>query len=96
MSAQLLHERTEHRPPERTRSERHEVVGDQLLAELKELVRQGSVRRTILVNDEGETLLEVPRTLGLVGAGLMPVWVAVGAVAALALVAAWPPRGVGG
>jgi hypothetical protein len=35
-------------------------------------------------NDEGRTLLELPLTLGVVGAVLAPVWAALGALAALA------------
>jgi len=42
------------------------------------------VRRIIIKNDRGETLVELPLTVGVVGALLVPVWAAVGAIAALA------------
>ncbi|HEX2571173.1 MAG TPA: DUF4342 domain-containing protein [Polyangia bacterium] len=61
-----------------------QVAGDQLLKTIRELVHQGNVRRIIIKNTEGHPLLEIPLTLGLVGAMLLPVWAAVGAVAALA------------
>lgn len=61
-----------------------QVAGDQLLKTIRELVHQGNVRRIIIKNTEGHALLEIPLTLGVVGAVLLPVWAAVGAVAALA------------
>jgi hypothetical protein len=60
------------------------VRGDNLIARVKELIHEGNVRRIIIKNDEGRTLLEIPLTLGVVGAVLAPVWAALGALAALA------------
>jgi hypothetical protein len=60
------------------------ISGDQLLAKVKELVRQGNVRRLIIKNAEGTTLIEVPLTVGVIGAALLPVFAAIGAIAALA------------
>ena len=60
------------------------VRGDNLLTRVKELIHEGNVRRIIIKNDEGRTLLEIPLTLGVVGAALAPVWAALGALAALA------------
>ena len=65
------------------RTEDFDVKGDDLVAKLKELIREGNVRRLIVKNDEGETLVEIPVTIGVVGALLAPVWAAVGAIAAL-------------
>ncbi len=65
-------------------TEEHKVSGEGLLAKIKELVRKGNVRRIIIKNSEGRALLEIPLTIGVVGMALMPVWVAVGAIAALA------------
>jgi len=69
---------------ERIEKEEHRVPGERLLARVKELVHQGNIRRVIIQNDEGHTLIEIPLTLGVVGALLIPIWVAVGAIAALA------------
>lgn len=60
------------------------VRGENLVGRIKQLVHEGNVRRIIVKNDEGRTLLEIPLTLGVVGAALAPVWAALGALAALA------------
>ena len=69
---------------ERTMTEEIRISGEELLAKVKELVREGNVRRLIIKNDEGTTLIEVPLTVGVIGAVLLPVWAAIGAIAALA------------
>ena len=66
-----------------SRYEEFQVKGEELIAKVKELVREGNVRRVIIENEEGETLIEIPLTLGVVGAVLLPVWAAVGAIAAM-------------
>jgi hypothetical protein len=65
------------------RMEEHKVSGDKVIAKIKELVHQGNVRRLIIKNDDGATLIEAPLTVGVVGALLAPAWAAIGAVAAL-------------
>jgi hypothetical protein len=60
------------------------VKGEDLLKKIKDLVHEGNVRKIIIKNDEGKTYLEVPLTLGVVGALLAPVWAAIGALAAMA------------
>jgi len=71
----------------RTFAEELSVAGSQLLERLQELVRQGNIRRLILRNQQGRTLLEVPLTLGVVGGASValfaPFLAAVGAIAAL-------------
>lgn len=68
---------------EKVRIEEHKVSGDDLVAKVKELVHEGNIRRIIIKNEEGKTLIEVPLTLGVVGAVLLPVLAAIGAIAAL-------------
>jgi hypothetical protein len=51
------------------RTEEFHVSGDTLVAKIKELVQEGNVRRVILKNEEGRTLIELPLTLGVVGGG---------------------------
>jgi len=65
--------------------EEFQVDGEVLLAKIREVVAAGNVRRITLKNDEGKTLIEIPLTLGVVGAVLLPVWAAIGAIAALAV-----------
>jgi DNA-binding Lrp family transcriptional regulator len=71
-------------PDEQARTEEHRISGDRLVDRVRELVREGNVRRIKVKNDEGRTLLEIPLTIGVVGVALIPVWVALGAIAALA------------
>jgi len=68
---------------EEVRTEEYQVSGESLVAKVKELVHEGNIRRIIINNEEGKTLIEVPLTLGVVGAALLPVWAAIGAIAAL-------------
>jgi hypothetical protein len=69
---------------EKVRFEEFKVDGDKLISEIKRILHQGNVRRIIVKNDRGDTLIEVPLTIGVVGAILLPVWAALGAIAALA------------
>jgi len=69
---------------EKVRSEEYQVTGEQVVATIKELVHKGNIRRITLKNEEGKTLIEIPMTVGVVGAVLLPVWAAIGAIAALA------------
>jgi hypothetical protein len=66
-----------------TRTEEFKLEGGKVLDKIKELIHQGNIRRIILKNEDGKTLIEIPLTLGLVGAALLPVFAAVGALAAL-------------
>jgi hypothetical protein len=54
---------------------------------VKKLVAEGNVRRLIIMNTEGQSLLEIPLTAGVVIGGtlvlLAPVLAALGALAAL-------------
>ena len=68
---------------EEVKTEEHKIKGESLLSKIKELVHQGNIRRIIIKNDEGRTLIEIPLTLGVVGIALAPVWAALGAIAAL-------------
>lgn len=68
-------------------NEQLEIAGSQLVDRVKELIEQGNVRRLIIRNPEDRILLEIPLTIGVVaGSALalfMPVWAALGAMAAL-------------
>jgi hypothetical protein len=68
----------------RPRTEEFRSTGDELLARVRELIHEGNIRRIIIRNEAGHTLIEIPMTVGVVGAALLPVWAAVGAIAALA------------
>lgn len=66
-----------------THTEEFSVNGDEILAKVKQLIHEGNVRRVIIKDKSGRILVEFPLTVGVVGAALAPVLVAVGAVAAL-------------
>jgi DNA-binding Lrp family transcriptional regulator len=68
---------------ERTFSEEFRVSGEAVLAKVRELVREGNVRRITIKNEEGRSLIEIPLTIGVIGTVLLPVWAAIGAIAAL-------------
>ena len=63
--------------------EQHRVSGENVVAKLKELLHEGNVRHIVIKNEDGKTLIEIPVTLGVAGALLLPVWAAVGAIAAV-------------
>lgn len=65
-------------------TEEHCVTGEALIGKVKEIIHEGNVRHIIVKNDKGETLIEIPLAVGVVGALLLPVWAALGAIAALA------------
>lgn len=68
---------------ENNRTEEFRVSGDEVLAKVKELVHEGNVRRIAIRSEKGETVVEFPLTVGVVGALLLPMWAAIGAAAAL-------------
>lgn len=63
--------------------EEFKVKGDELLGRIRELIREGNVRRVTIKNSDGKIMLEIPLTIGVVGALIAPVAAAIGAVAAL-------------
>jgi Flp pilus assembly pilin Flp len=67
----------------KNRSEEFRLDGSEIISKIHELIHQGNIRRIIIKNEEGKTLIEIPLILGLVGAALAPVLAAVGAIGAL-------------
>lgn len=65
------------------RKEEFRVDGEELLRKVKELINEGNIRRITIKNKDGKTIMELPLTIGVVGAVLAPVLAAVGAIAAL-------------
>ncbi|MDO8559865.1 MAG: DUF4342 domain-containing protein [bacterium] len=68
---------------ENVRHEEFKVSGGDVVKRIKALVKEGNVRRIIIKNDKGHTILEFPLTIGVVGVALIPIWAAIGAIAAL-------------
>jgi hypothetical protein len=60
------------------------VRGEDLLKKVKEIIHEGNIRRIVIKNDDDKTIMEIPVTMGVIGAVIAPILTAVGAVAALA------------
>jgi hypothetical protein len=75
---------TEEKKDSKTKFEEFRVNGGEILNKVKEVIHQGNVRRIILKDEHGKTFLEIPLTVGVVGAIVAPILAAVGAIAALA------------
>jgi len=56
---------------------------DRVIERIKTLVEEGNARRVLVKNRDGVTLIEVPLTVGVVGALLLPIWAAIAAIAAI-------------
>lgn len=65
-------------------NEEFKVKGEDLLAKIKQIIHEGNVSRIIIKNEEDKVYLEIPVTIGVIGAIFAPVLAAVGALAALA------------
>jgi hypothetical protein len=68
---------------DKTYKEEFKVSGEDLLKKVKELIAEGNVRRISVKDKEGKTIVEMPLTVGVVGAVLAAPLAAVGAIAAL-------------
>jgi len=64
-------------------TEEFKVNGEELLAKIKQILHEGNIRRIIINDKDGKTVMEIPLTLGVVGMLLAPTLAAIGAVAAL-------------
>ena len=68
---------------EHIHTEEFRVEGEKLIAKIKELIHEGNIRRIIIKDKEGKTVMEIPMTLGVVGVLIAPQLAAIGAIAAL-------------
>ena len=68
---------------ENNTTEEFTVNGEELLAKIKSLIKEGNIRRILIKGEDGKVLVELPLTIGLVGTLVAPVLAAVGAIAAL-------------
>ena len=65
------------------KQEEFSVKGEEVIKKVKELIKEGNIRRIIIKDKKGKVLIEIPLTIGVVGALLAPPLAAVGAIAAL-------------
>lgn len=73
----------EQKNEKKTWTEEFRVSGGEIINKIKEIIHEGNVRRIILKDEEGKTFLEIPLTIGVVGAVFAPLLAAIGAIAAL-------------
>jgi len=67
----------------KTRVEEISVDGAEVLKKVKKLIKEGNVRRLTIKNKDGKTVIEIPVTVGVIGAVIAPTLAAVGAAVAL-------------
>ena len=69
---------------ENKNTEEFKINGEDLIAKIKEIVKQGNAKKITIKGKEGNEIISFPITVGVAGLVLAPVFAAVGAVAALA------------
>ena len=69
---------------ENNKTEEFKINGEDLIAKIKEIVKQGNAKKITIKGKEGNEIISFPVTVGVAGLVLAPVFAAVGAVAALA------------
>ena len=67
----------------KTRTEEFKLNGGEIIDKIKEIFHEGNIRRIILKDENGKVFMEIPLTVGIIGAALVPVLAAIGAIAAL-------------
>jgi len=64
-------------------TEEFRVSGDRLVEKIKNLIKEGNIRKITIKDKNGKDLIMFPLTIGVVGAVLAPILAAIGALAAL-------------
>ncbi len=67
----------------KTKKEEFEVTGENLLKKVKELIKEGNVRKITIKDKNKKEIIVFPLTIGVVGTLIAPALAAVGAIAAL-------------
>jgi len=69
---------------ENNRTEEFTISGDDLMAKVKEVIKQGNAKKITVRDKDGNEVISFPVTVGVAGLVLAPAFAAIGAVAALA------------
>ena len=64
-------------------TEEYAVKGEELMDQVRELIREGNVRRLTVTDPDDRTILDIPLTFGVVGALFAPFAAVIGMIAAL-------------
>lgn len=65
------------------RTEEFKVSGEDIMKKIKELIKEGNIRKITVKGKEGKTIAEFPLTLGVVGTVFLPILAAIGTIVAL-------------
>ena len=63
--------------------EEFKVRSEEVIDKIRDLIHEGNVRKLIIKDEDGTVYLEIPVTIGVIGAVFAPVLAAVGAIAAM-------------
>jgi hypothetical protein len=69
---------------ENKKTEEFNISGEDLLAKIKEIIKQGNAKKITIKGKDGNEVISFPVTIGIAGLVLAPIFAAVGAIAALA------------
>jgi len=69
---------------ETKKTEEFTINGEDLIAKIKEIIKQGNAKKITVKDKDGNEIISFPVTVGVAGLVLAPVFAAIGAVAALA------------
>ena len=69
---------------ENKRTEEFTINGEDLIAKIKEIIKQGNAKKITVKGKDGNEIISFPVTVGVAGIVLAPVFAAIGAIAALA------------
>ena len=69
---------------ENKKTEEFKINGEDLIAKIKEIIRQGNAKKITIRGKDNNEILSFPVTVGVAGIVLAPILAAVGAIAALA------------
>lgn len=65
------------------RTEEFKVNGSDIMKKIKELIKEGNIRKITVKDKRGKSIAEFPLTVGVVGTVILPVVAAIGTIIAL-------------
>jgi len=71
-------------PVSKTLTQEFSIASENLIQKVRSLLHEGNVNRIIVKDERDKVLLEIPATVGVVGAVMAPWLAALGVIAALA------------
>lgn len=65
------------------RTEEFKVGGNDIIRKIKELIREGNIRKITIKDRDGKSIAEFPLTIGVVGTVILPIVAAISTIVAL-------------